>query len=69
MTGETVYDSVMGQNFLPDTVNQRLLFPPSLHDWLPDGHLARFVVDGHYWQSDYERIRFVFGPFQMTFPE
>jgi transposase len=35
----------MGQNFLPDTVNQTLLFPPSLHDWLPDGHLARFVVD------------------------
>ena len=35
----------MGQNFIPDTVNQTLLFPPSLHDWLPDGHLARFVVD------------------------
>jgi transposase len=35
----------MGQNFLPDTVNQTLLFPPSLHDWLPEGHLARFLVD------------------------
>lgn len=35
----------MGQNFFPDRVNQTLLFPPSLHDWLPDGHLARFVVD------------------------
>jgi transposase len=35
----------MGQNFLPDTVNQTLLFPPSLHEWLPDGHLARFLVD------------------------
>ena len=35
----------MGHGFLPDTVNQTLLFPPSLHDWLPDGHLARFVVD------------------------
>jgi transposase len=44
-SGFTVYDFVMGQNFLPDTVNQTLLFPPSLHDWLPDGHLARFVVD------------------------
>jgi len=33
----------MGQNFIPDTVNQTLLFPPSLHDWLPDGHLARFL--------------------------
>lgn len=35
----------MGQSFLPDTVNQTLLFPPSLHDWLPPGHLARFLVD------------------------
>jgi len=44
-SGCRVYDFVMGQKFLPDTVNQTLLFPPSLHDWLPDGHLARFVVD------------------------
>ena len=22
-----------------------MLFPPSLHDWLPEGHLARFLVD------------------------
>jgi transposase len=35
----------MGQNFFPDTVNQTLLFPPSLHDWLPETHLARFLVD------------------------
>src|ERR1017187_6983805 len=35
----------MGQNFIPDTVNQTLLFPPSLHDWLPEGHLARFLFD------------------------
>jgi transposase len=35
----------MGQNFIPDTLNQTLLFPPSLHDWLPEGHLARFLVD------------------------
>ena len=35
----------MGQNFFPDTINQRLLFAPSLHDWLPEGHLARFLVD------------------------
>ncbi len=35
----------MGQNFFPDTVDQTLLFPPSLHDWLPDGHLSRFLVD------------------------
>jgi transposase len=35
----------MGKSFLPDDVNQSLLFPPSLHDWLPEGHLARFFVD------------------------
>lgn len=35
----------MGKSFLPDQVNQWLLFPPSLHDWLPEGHLARFLVD------------------------
>lgn len=35
----------MGQNFFPDTINQTLLFAPSLHDWLPEGHLARFLVD------------------------
>ena len=40
------YIRYMGQNFYPDTVNQTLLFPRSLHDWLPDGHLARFLVDG-----------------------
>jgi hypothetical protein len=22
-----------------------LLLPPSLHDWLPENHLARFLVD------------------------
>jgi transposase len=35
----------MGQNFYPDAIDQTLLFPPSLHDWLPDGHLARFLAD------------------------
>ena len=35
----------MGKSFLPDDVNQSLLFPPSLHDWVPERHLARFVVD------------------------
>ena len=35
----------MGQTFYPDTIDQTLLFPPSLHDWLPEGHLARFLVD------------------------
>lgn len=27
-------------------MNQGLLFPPSLHDWLREAHLARFIVDG-----------------------
>ena len=35
----------MGQNFFPDAINQTLLFPPSLHDWLPEAHLARFLAD------------------------
>jgi len=35
----------MGQNFFPDAIDQTLMFPPSLHDWLPEGHLARFLVD------------------------
>jgi transposase len=35
----------VGQNFYPDTITQTQMFPPSLHDWLPDGHLARFLVD------------------------
>ena len=35
----------MGKSFLPDDVSQSLLFPPSLHDWLPEGHLARFLLD------------------------
>jgi hypothetical protein len=34
-----------GQTFLPDTVNQTLLFPALLYDWLAEGHLARFLVD------------------------
>jgi transposase len=35
----------MGQNFYPDTIDQTLMFPPSLHEWLPEAHLARFLVD------------------------
>jgi transposase len=35
----------MGQNFFLDSIDQTLMFPPSLHDWLPEGHLARFLVD------------------------
>jgi transposase len=35
----------MGQVFYPYEPDQALLFPPSLRDWLPDGHLAHFISD------------------------
>lgn len=35
----------MGQVFYPYEPDQALLFPPSLRDWLPDGHLAHFICD------------------------
>ena len=35
----------MGQIFEPYEPDQGLLFPPSLDDWLPEGHLARFISD------------------------
>ena len=35
----------MGKRFRSDPLDQGLLLPPSLHDWLPEGHLARFVAD------------------------
>jgi transposase len=35
----------MGKSFRSDDLNQSLLLPPSLHDWLPERHLARFLVD------------------------
>jgi transposase len=35
----------MPQNFLACDREQELLLPPSLRDWLPEGHLAWFVID------------------------
>src|SRR5438445_37524 len=35
----------MGKCFRPDDLDQNLLLTPSLHDWLPEKHLARFLVD------------------------
>src|SRR4051794_9376359 len=35
----------MPQNFLSCDRDQELLLPPSLRDWLPEGHLAWFVID------------------------
>ena len=35
----------MAQNFLVCDRDQELLLPPSLREWLPEGHLAWFVID------------------------
>jgi transposase len=35
----------MAYNFLPCDRNQTYLLPPSLTDWLPEDHLAWFVLD------------------------
>jgi hypothetical protein len=34
----------VGKSFLAGAVHRSLLFPPSLHDWLPERRLARFLV-------------------------
>ena len=34
----------MSQNFLGCDREQAFLLPPSLDEWLPDDHLARFVI-------------------------
>jgi hypothetical protein len=35
----------MAKDFLPYRIDQRLLLPPDMRDWLPEGHLALFVDD------------------------
>ena len=35
----------MGKTYRPYLPEQDLLLPPSLQDWLPEGHLAYFVSD------------------------
>jgi hypothetical protein len=35
----------MPQNFLRCDRDQELLLPPNVRDWLPEGHLASFVLD------------------------
>jgi transposase len=35
----------VAQNFLPCDREQELLFPPSLREWLPENHLAWFVLE------------------------
>lgn len=38
-------DEEVGQVFHPYEPDQALLFPPSLRDWVPEGHLAHFISD------------------------
>jgi transposase len=35
----------MARNYLPYTLDQRLLLPPDMRAWLPEGHLALFIAD------------------------
>jgi transposase len=35
----------MGQNFIACDRDQVLLLPPDMAEWLPEGHLARFVIE------------------------
>jgi len=38
-------ETKMTYKFIPTNRDQQLLFPPAIQDWLPEKHLARFVVD------------------------
>jgi hypothetical protein len=38
-------DLTMAQNFIECDREQAFLMPPSLREWLPEDHLAWFVVD------------------------
>jgi hypothetical protein len=40
-----IYNDIHGKEFRSDDLNQALLLPPSLHDWLSEKHLARVLVD------------------------
>lgn len=39
------YNGGMARGFLPYEIDQRLLLPPDMRAWLPEGHLALFVLD------------------------
>jgi transposase len=39
------YDSAMSKRFRVCSLDQQFLMPPSLQDWLPENHLARFIAD------------------------
>ena len=35
----------MARGYLPYEVEQQLLLPPDMRSWLPEGHLAYFVLE------------------------
>jgi len=35
----------MSKQFRSCSLDQPFLLPPSLHEWLPENHLARFIAD------------------------
>ncbi|MBA3787593.1 MAG: IS1182 family transposase [Actinobacteria bacterium] len=35
----------MAKGYLPYSIEQRLLLPPDMREWLPEGHLALFLLD------------------------
>jgi transposase len=45
LSAPTLTIPVMAQNFIGCDREQELLLPPSLREWLPEGHLAWFVID------------------------
>jgi transposase len=45
LSAAAVTISGMAQNFIVCGREQELLLPPSLREWLPEGHLAWFVID------------------------
>src|ERR1035438_5371284 len=47
----------MSQRFRVCDLNQPLLLPPSLQDWLPEGHLARFVRRDSRWTGSVGDLR------------
>ena len=40
-----LYACVVSKNFRTCALDQPFLLPPSLQDWLPESHLARFVAE------------------------
>ena len=35
----------MARHFLPYSLDQQLLLPPNIRDWLPGNHVALFILD------------------------